>query len=317
MNVSSGSFLYHILKLIQLSVQKTCRVIIFILYLDKFVCTIGFNDYAIRETEYLSKVTFTDFYVYANNKFPIESAYTKRNIKDETFLGIKTIAEKSFDCIDIGANVGTHSLLMAKYCRGKVFAFEPAPSTFTKLIKNVSHNSLSEKIHTKNVGISNRKETLHYAATQKNKGNGHLFKNPTDLIFKDENHLGEIIPNIPCDELDVYLAENLNQINKIDFIKIDIESMEYEAILGARGTIIEHMPAILVETTKTNSDVRGFDCVTPMFSFLYSFGYESFSFKNSKFKKFIYPNFSGDTFFLAKNTLEVLDQQLISLELGA
>ena len=44
-------------------------------------------------------------------------------------------------------------------------------------------------------------------------------------------------------------------------------------------------------------DIMGYDCITPIFNFLYDQGYKSYSFEKNKFVNFIYPNFSMDTFF--------------------
>ena len=48
------------------------------------------------------------------------------------------------------------------------------------------------------------------------------------------------------------------------------------------------------------SDIIGYDCITPIFNFLYKLNYKSYSFENNRFVDFIYPNFPMDTFFIPK-----------------
>jgi hypothetical protein len=112
-----------------------------------------------------------------------------------------------------------------------------------------------------------------------------------------------------CDSLDNIVVELSDRISTIDLIKIDIESMEYLAVLGMMQTITKFMPALLIETLATNSNVRGYDCITPIFQTLYSLGYESFTFKKGQFQKFIYPNISDDTFFLTQKHFKRLSEE--------
>ena len=301
--LNSNATTYFFFKFVQSMFINIIKLLVFLLHLDKFVCQHGFNNLVIREISYKGKVTYTNLYILANNKFPIESQHTLKYNKDTNFFGISLLAARSIDCIDIGANVGTHSLLMAQYCTGIVLAFEPASDIFFRLEKNILANNMNSKIQAYQLGISDKSETLHYASTNKNPGNGHLFKARNELQFNDPNHLGEIFSDIMCDSLDNQMVRLSDQLTSVDFVKIDIESMEYLAVLGGMATITKFMPALLIETTAANSDVRGWDCITPIFTTLYSLGYESFTFKNLQFEKFIYPNFTGDTFFLTKKHL--------------
>jgi FkbM family methyltransferase len=60
------------------------------------------------------------------------------------------------------------------------------------------------------------------------------------------------------------------RLNRVDFIKIDIEGMEMEALAGARGTIQAHKPIMLIEGIKTN--------LGDLTRFLQEHGYRYFTF---------------------------------------
>jgi len=58
---------------------------------------------------------------------------------------IKKLIKPDFVCFDIGANIGAHTLLMAKRCNA-VFAFEPNPAIFKKLLDNLTLNKFKNVI---------------------------------------------------------------------------------------------------------------------------------------------------------------------------
>ena len=56
-------------------------------------------------------------------------------------------SSQEFVILDVGANIGVHSLFLARACRSaRVVAFEPAPATFARLCSNIVANGLSERI---------------------------------------------------------------------------------------------------------------------------------------------------------------------------
>ena len=62
------------------------------------------------------------------------------------------------DCfIDVGANKGSYSLLVAGLCGADVIAFEPVQTTYQDLNQNISINELNHKIKTKRVVLTSEK----------------------------------------------------------------------------------------------------------------------------------------------------------------
>jgi FkbM family methyltransferase len=55
--------------------------------------------------------------------------------------------------LDIGANVGSYTVLAGKICGARVISIEPVPGTFEKLIRNVKINGLEDRVVSIQVGV--------------------------------------------------------------------------------------------------------------------------------------------------------------------
>jgi len=126
--------------------------------------------------------------------------------------------------IDVGANIGYYTLLLAKLVgpTGHVYAFEASPKNFAILEKNVKVNNYKNVTLIQNV-VSNKNEQISFYMSGK-------YKNQ-NFLFKPDNVYDEI--KIQSIALDEYFK---NQ-NNIDFIKIDIA--------GAESLVLDCMDSIL------------------------------------------------------------------------
>lgn len=127
--------------------------------------------------------------------------------------------------IDCGAYVGAFSLYAAKIIGndGMVIAFEPDIINYKKLINNIKLNDM-KNITVINCGVWNENTILKF------------YSRPNDpqcsSLFNDT--YGEII-DIPVVTIDKELEKRY--INRVNFIKMDIEGAEIEAIKGAESTL--------------------------------------------------------------------------------
>ena len=130
--------------------------------------------------------------------------------------------------IDIGANIGNHSLVFSRHF-ASVFSYEPHPRTFKLLEMNTS---CARKIKAYNIGLGDKAEVVLLHENTLNMGGAsavHYYDNRTIRI------------NVaPLDDL-------LDPDIPISLIKIDIEGMEYSALKGAIETINKHQPIIAFE----------------------------------------------------------------------
>jgi len=131
---------------------------------------------------------------------------------------VKKIIKKGDVVVDMGANIGYYTLIFAKLVGdgGKVFAFEPEPANFDLLEKNLEINGYKNVVLVrKAVSIKTGKTKLYLA--DDNKGSH-------TLVNANDNGASIEIDSI---RLDDYFK---NYDGKINFIKMDVEGSEVDAI---------------------------------------------------------------------------------------
>jgi len=65
---------------------------------------------------------------------------------------------------DIGANIGSYTILAGAVVGAECFAFEPIPDTFGHLIDNVNINGIYEKVKCYNIGIADKNGILKFTS---------------------------------------------------------------------------------------------------------------------------------------------------------
>lgn len=155
----------------------------------------------------------------------------------ESELMKKQINLKSV-CVDVGANIGYYTLLMAKRCK-KVFAIEPDKECFEILKKNVKDNNLKNVVLI-NKGASDKKEKKFLIKDKENLGNSKL--NPSRPKAASPFDKGDIIMT---DTLDNLLINEQN----ISLIKIDTQGWETQVIEGAKKILNRDKPTMFLEYT--------------------------------------------------------------------
>lgn len=122
--------------------------------------------------------------------------------------------------LDIGAHIGYYTLIFAKLVgeEGKVFAFEPEPTNFSLLKKNVELNGYKNVILIQKA-VSNKTGTLKLYLCKGNVGDNRIY----------DSHDGRPSIEIEAIRLDDYFKDNNERIN---FVKMDIQGAEGGAILG-------------------------------------------------------------------------------------
>lgn len=136
--------------------------------------------------------------------------------------------------VDVGANVGVYTILAAGVAGSNAIAFEPIPSTFSKLKRNVTYNQLEGLVDLRNLGVGDKEEKL-------------VFTNNLDatnhVISNSQESAGATI-QVPVDTLDHLLADKT-----ANFLKIDVEGFEANVINGAPDTLANpNLKVIFMET---------------------------------------------------------------------
>jgi len=136
------------------------------------------------------------------------------------------------EIIDIGANIGNHSIFFAKFLDCKiVHSFEPVLSNFELLKKNMF--CVNNKSILYNIALSNKIDTMDlYNSQINNKGGFSLHKYNNSFLVESK--------------INVNTLDSFN-LNNITLIKIDVENHENEVLEGSKETIKRCKPIIFIE----------------------------------------------------------------------
>jgi len=158
--------------------------------------------------------------------FTISSHLIENKIYEpiETEL-VKSQINKGDIIIDIGANIGYYTLIFAGLVgeNGKVFAFEPDPDNFALLNKNVKENKF-ENVVLINKAVSDKNGKTKLYLSENNKGD--------HRIYDSGENRRSIMVDVVC--LDDFLKDYKDKIN---FVKMDIQGAEGNALKGMAGII--------------------------------------------------------------------------------
>jgi FkbM family methyltransferase len=157
---------------------------------------------------------------------------------------IKEAYTENTNMIDIGAHIGTFSLMMSKYIseNSKIYAFEPV--YYEILTINVEQNNLKDKILIYPIGLSDKKEQLQGGLIDFSINVNYGFTQLDNL--EKANDTSKYI-------IDIITLDSLN-IENVSFIKIDTEGSERKVLDGAFNTIIKNLPTILIEIWCTSKN---------------------------------------------------------------
>jgi FkbM family methyltransferase len=173
---------------------------------------------------------------------------------------------------DIGANVGWFSLAAAK--SGKLlhcYAFEPVGPIFKNLKRNIELNAYSDLIQPYNFGFADKAGSLEFFYDKTFSGKS----SKENLI--DSPHLEKVSVDLVM--LDAFIKEH--NIQKIDFIKCDVEGGELSVLKGATYTLEHFQPIVMMELLRKWSKKFGYhpNEVIDLFA---SLGYKCFSIQEDK-----------------------------------
>ncbi len=154
---------------------------------------------------------------------------------------IRCIVKPGFVVLDVGANIGCHTLIMGKLAEdhGRVLAFEPHPQVFAVLSENVMLNRLTNiKLLQCALGDVQSKLALY-------SGPSHLANFGGSSL-----HAGNVANQGYAISVTVRTVDEivrLDDLSRLDLIKIDTEGHELPVLLGARESIRQYRPHIIFE----------------------------------------------------------------------
>ena len=123
---------------------------------------------------------------------------------------------------------------------GKVIGFEPNTTVIDKINHDIKNSKL-KNITVYSVGLWDKNCTKTF----------YLKENLDSSLTNKENSTGEI--KVQLVKLDDFLHRN--GINKVDFIKLDIEGAEIQALKGAKETILKNKPNMAISAYHNKKDI--------------------------------------------------------------
>jgi len=148
---------------------------------------------------------------------------------------LSSLLDQSSTVVDVGANVGIHTISMAKLApAGEVLAFEPHPVTVKRLHANLALNEIDNVRVFQVALLDEEREVSLYDSDGSNRGMAtlHSYEGWSEMT----------VPGITLDE--VVRTEG---VPAIDLMKIDVEGYESQVIAGASAVLARDRPSVIFE----------------------------------------------------------------------
>jgi len=199
----------------------------------------------------------------------IENVIYERGVYEQGTVSVLQDFLKAGDTfVDVGANIGWLSLIGAQKAtkNGKVYAFEPVPSTFDILKSNKEINNFTQ-ITLKQFALGNKEENVTIYPEKENRGGASI------LNHQSENGV----------EIEVKTLDSLNLKTAINVIKIDVEGFELDVLKGGINSIKKDKPKLIIEhSIERNNTAEQYE----IYNWILDLGiYKIYKLKNGKERK--------------------------------
>ena len=133
--------------------------------------------------------------------------------------------------VDVGANVGTYTILASSHIGCNTITFEPISATYKRLLNNIAINHIESKVSAYNIGVGAERKILKF----------------TDGLDTVNHVIGEK-ENIKSVEVDVNTLDSFLPEHQVALLKIDVEGYETEVLKGAENLFAEgRVKAVIIE----------------------------------------------------------------------
>jgi FkbM family methyltransferase len=159
----------------------------------------------------------------------------KRGFESEDLRSALRLLPVDAIVIDVGANFGIYSVLVAStFASTQVHAFEPVSRTADLLRANAERNGVLSRICINNVALGSETGNL-LITSDRYAGNYLLSEGDYDGNTQE----------VPVIRLDDYVAQK--GLQRVDFIKCDVEGAELLVMKGAEGVLAKMRPIVMLE----------------------------------------------------------------------
>jgi len=165
---------------------------------------------------------------------PIQKSHRKGRFYEAVELDwLKRVLPEGGVFVDIGANVGNHTLYAALLLKAaRVIPFEPNPLAYDLLVQNVLVNRLGDVVDIAKLGVGvsdGHADGYAMEARRKNLGGARMLPGEGEIeVFPAHALLDNVVP---------------------DVIKIDVEGMEMKVLSGLEPLLARCRPVLMVEVS--------------------------------------------------------------------
>jgi FkbM family methyltransferase len=165
--------------------------------------------------------------------------YFPADYEAENFGFLKQQVKPGDTVLDIGAHIGFFANITAQMVgpNGKVYAFEPTPSTHGMLQKMCADNNNAAIVTPVNKAVGKEDGTITFYIS-----NDQIDNTNSMLGYRDAANHRPI--DIALTSVDNFVRQQ--GLARVDFIKIDVEGAEYDTIRGAAETLQRFRPACIL-----------------------------------------------------------------------
>ena len=193
------------------------------------------------------------FSFYNNDKYVGKSLSEYGEWSESEVELIKGLVPNNDVIIEIGSNIGTHTVPLAKHLSngGKIYSFEPQSQNRRLLEQNIKDNDI-ENVKISKIAISSGagKAYMNTFANDKLSNYGDA------RIFRDEFDNSECVQ---VKTLDEFFYNNYAGENSVRLIKFDVQGQELNVIIGSEKLINEYKPILYLENDNTETSKKLID----------------------------------------------------------
>lgn len=155
-------------------------------------------------------------------------------------------------CLHVGASDGRHSYVMTQVApQARIYAFEPSAFTFEVLKVCLAWHGIAGQVTPIHAAVADQPGELLLVTPKKTSGRmGRAYAYvaetaPEGQVRPDLEDTGLEVQPTPVVTLDGYCRAN--GVDRVDFIRMDIEGAEQKALAGALELIDRDLPHVLLE----------------------------------------------------------------------
>lgn len=227
--------------------------------------------------------------------FLYDLGFLKNDARFKYHYMVKKLIQPDFVVVDIGANLGYFAKNFARLTpKGKVIAIEPVPM-FYAVLKQFLGKFKQVEIH--NVALGKEEGTITMVMPE---SDGFIRTGLPHIASSEEEKKQHKTQDVRI----VKAADFFSKIDKINYIKCDIEGYEGVVFTEIKGALAQHRPFVQLEVSDSTKET--------IFSIFKELDYLHFGIQNFKFMEENYgpQKEEGDYFFVPREKMDLFHQYI-------